>query len=59
VSLIELPDLKLTEGQVGEIRQGWAGGETQVSMARRFGVSRSAIHYIINGQNWAGIGGVA
>ncbi len=50
---------KLTESQVEEIRRGWAAGETQVAMARRFGVSRSAIQFILNGQNWAGIGGAA
>lgn len=50
---------KLTESQVEEIRQGWAAGETQVSMARRFGVSRSAIQFILNGRTWAGIGGAA
>ncbi|WP_152203604.1 HNH endonuclease [Georgenia thermotolerans] len=47
---------KLTPQQVSEIRTGWHRGETQVSMARRFGVSRSAIQWVLNGQNWAGIG---
>ncbi len=47
---------KLTESQVSEIREGWRNGETQVSMARRYGVSKSAIQWVINGKNWAGIG---
>jgi hypothetical protein len=50
---------KLTEGQVSEIRKCWAAGETQVSMARRFGVSRAAIQWILNGRSWAGIGETA
>jgi hypothetical protein len=47
---------KLTESQVAEIRRCWASGETQVSMAQRFGVSKSAIQWVLNGRNWAGIG---
>ena len=50
---------KLTEPQVSEIRQCWANGETQVSMARRFGVSRAAIQWVLNGRSWAGIGDAA
>ena len=50
---------KLTEGQVSEIRRCWEAGETQVSMARRFGVSRAAIQWVLNGRNWAGIGDAA
>lgn len=47
---------KLTEGQVSEIRRCWDDGETQASMAHRFGVSRSAIQWVLNGRNWAGLG---
>lgn len=43
---------KLTEDQVREIKNCWKAGETQVSMARRFGVSRAAIQWILNGRNW-------
>ena len=43
---------RLTPQQVDEIRRCWPS-ETQVSMARRFGVSRSAIQWVINGRNWA------
>lgn len=50
---------KLTASQVDEIREGWRRGETQVSMARRFGVSKSAIQWILNGRNWAGLGEVS
>jgi hypothetical protein len=47
---------KLTFTQVAEIREHWQrGDETQVSMARRYGVSRSAIQWVLNGRNWAGI----
>jgi hypothetical protein len=46
---------KLTEDQVREIRRCWAGGETQVSMARRFGVSRAAVQWVINGRTWAAV----
>lgn len=47
---------KLTETQVSEIRRCWAAGETQVSMARRFGVSKSAVQWILYGRSWVGIG---
>jgi hypothetical protein len=47
---------RLTEDQVIEIRNGWRQGETQVSMARRFGVSKSAIQWVLNGRNWAHLG---
>lgn len=44
---------KLTEDQVREVRACWRNGETQVSLALRFGVSRAAIQWILNGKNWA------
>jgi hypothetical protein len=44
---------KLTEQQVAEIRERRAAGETQVSIAQDFGVSKSAIQWILNGRNWA------
>lgn len=47
---------KLTESQVAEIRAGWMRGETQVDMARRFGVSKSAIQWVLNGRTWVGLG---
>lgn len=51
------PRAKLTEAQVAEIRERWQQGlETQVSMAHRFGVSKSAIQWVLNGRNWAGLG---
>ena len=46
---------KLTEEQAREIRSCWAGGETQVSMARRLGVSRAAVQFVLSGRNWAHI----
>lgn len=51
---------KLTESQVAEIRARLnRGGETQKSMAKEFGVSRSAIQWIASGKHWTGVGEVA
>lgn len=47
---------KLTEQDVRDIRASWASGETQVSLAGRFGVSRSAIQFALSGKNWAHVG---
>lgn len=47
---------KLTEQQVRDIKQCWILGETQVALARRFGVSRSAVQYLLSGRNWAHVG---
>lgn len=44
---------KLTNAHVVEIKRCWAAGETQVSLARRFRVSRAAIQWVLNGRNWA------
>jgi DNA-binding transcriptional regulator YiaG len=47
---------KLTEMQVGEIRQRWvAGGVTQAGLASTFGVSRSAVAQIVRGETWRGL----
>jgi hypothetical protein len=43
---------KLTERQVVEIRRRVANGETQKEMARLFGVSSSAVQFIIAGRTW-------
>lgn len=50
---------KLTPLQVSQIRNRRRRGETQASIARQFGVSRSAIQWVLNGRNWAGIGETA
>lgn len=47
---------KLTPEQVHEIKKCWSQGETQVSLARRHGISRSAIQWVLNGRNWAWLG---
>lgn len=47
----KLPQSKLTEAHVIEIRQRIAVGETQVSLAREFGVARSTIIYAL-GNGW-------
>jgi hypothetical protein len=46
------PKNVLSEDEVLEIR-GLAGRETISSMARRFGVSRTSVRYIIERRNWA------
>jgi hypothetical protein len=54
---VDNPRAKLTAAQVSEIRERWReGAETQVSMARRFNVSKSAIQWVLNGRSWNGIG---
>jgi hypothetical protein len=53
------PRAKLTPERVREIRTGWNQGETQVSLARRFGVSRAAVQWVLNGRNWTHVGDVA
>ena len=48
---------KLTERDVEMIRDARAQGQTQQAIADEFGVSKSAIQWILNGRNWAAIGG--
>ena len=49
---------KLTLAQVDEIRANWrTRSETQASMARRFGVSTSAVQFVASGHSWIGLGG--
>ncbi len=43
---------KLTELDVMAIRSRLAGGESQSSVARAFGVGHSAINYIKHGKSW-------
>lgn len=43
---------KLTAEQVREIRELHAGGDSQVSLGRRFGVSQPAVCYVVRGVNW-------
>lgn len=44
---------RLTEDEVHAIRSAAAVGETQVALASRYGVSRSAIQWILKGKTWA------
>ena len=44
---------KLTAAQVNAIRQEHSDGATQASLARKYGVSQSAIRHIIRRTNWA------
>jgi len=43
---------KLTNDQVAEIRERHARGETNVALAKQFGVSRSLIWRIVRNMNW-------
>ena len=43
---------KLTQADVDSIRTLRAQGATQASLAERFGVSKSAIQWVLNGRNW-------
>jgi DNA-binding NarL/FixJ family response regulator len=44
---------KLTEPRVREIRQAYAGGESQVCIARRFRISQSNVSDIVRRRIWA------
>jgi DNA-binding XRE family transcriptional regulator len=47
------PRAKLTYDQVAEIRLIFrSGSATQADLARRFGVSKSAVQFIVSGQHW-------
>lgn len=46
---------KLVEDDVLVIRQRHANGETQVQLAKCFGVTRAMIGHIVNRRNWAHI----
>jgi hypothetical protein len=43
---------KLTEADVLAIRQAYAEGETQIALARRYGVTGSNMCSIVNGKTW-------
>lgn len=43
---------KLTEAEVGLIREGLVRGDRQAILARRFGVSQASISNICRGKNW-------
>lgn len=44
---------KLTEDQVRQIRADYKGGESQRSIGKRYGVTRSTIQLIVTGKRWA------
>ena len=46
------PSSKLTEDQVREIRRLLKAGKSLGELAKRFGVSRTAIRNIGNGRKW-------
>jgi hypothetical protein len=50
-----LPNVKLTEQQVNEIRQKLAMGVTTTRLAKDFGVSATCIWYIRHGKSWKGL----
>lgn len=45
---------KLSSSDVNTIKQRCAGGDSIASLAREFGVSWTAVKYIITGRNWGG-----
>ncbi|MDE2096668.1 MAG: HNH endonuclease [Patescibacteria group bacterium] len=47
-----LPQSKLTESQVREIRDRAANGESQARIARDYGVNQQAVFKIVHRQNW-------
>ena len=44
---------RLTEEDIPEVRRRAAGGESQRSLARAFGVSQPAISYAVRRETWA------
>lgn len=46
------PKAKLSAGIVAEIRERFASGETQTSLAREFGVSTRCVCSVVNRQTW-------
>lgn len=45
-------NIKLTSDQVCEIRERVANGETQISLAKEFGIDRSTISKVVNRKRW-------
>jgi uncharacterized protein YjcR len=43
---------KLSPGQVLELREAYAAGETQGSLARKYGVSVGQVGRIVRGESW-------
>lgn len=44
---------KLTDTSVREIRRLRSQGAVQTDLAKKFGVSRAAIQFVLNGQHWS------
>ncbi|MFW6116307.1 MAG: helix-turn-helix domain-containing protein, partial [bacterium] len=49
---------KLTRSDVLEIVRRYDAGETQMSIARDFPVSQSAVSKIVRGENWGHVTGI-
>lgn len=47
---------RLKPSDIPEIRRRRASGETQMSLARSYGVSHAAIQKILNGKSWSHVG---
>ena len=43
----------MTEGDVRAIRAAVAGGESQASVAKRYGVTQVCICFVVNRKTWA------
>jgi Helix-turn-helix. len=50
-----LPQARLTEAHVNTIRQRYAQGVSQATLAKDFSIHQSAISRIVNGQRWTHI----
>lgn len=48
---------KLTDDNITEIRLAVSSGQSQASLAKRFGISASSVHRIVTGQAWTRIAG--
>lgn len=48
---------RLSEVQVLAVIESYSSGESQVSLARRHGVSRATIQWILNGRTWTRLTG--
>jgi uncharacterized protein (DUF433 family) len=54
----EIETAKLTRSDVLEIVRRYNAGETQMSIARDFSVSQSAVSMIVRGENWGHVTGI-
>jgi uncharacterized protein (DUF433 family) len=56
--LTRIQGAKFTKADVLEIVRRYDAGETQMSIARDFPVSQSAVSKILRGENWGHVTGI-